>query len=90
MAFVLVSCNQRNRENNPDNHMMGNGNMMHNDSTMMQNDSTRMHRRGSMMGNHNGYSCPMHPAIQGKMNDKCSQCGMKLNTTVPKKATESK
>ena len=29
------------------------------------------------------YSCPMHPEVTGKKDEKCSKCGMKL--TVPVK-----
>lgn len=28
------------------------------------------------------YACPMHPEVQGKLDDKCSKCGMKLNEEV--------
>ncbi|MES2747145.1 MAG: heavy metal-binding domain-containing protein [Bacteroidota bacterium] len=31
------------------------------------------------------YSCSMHPEVQGKLNDECSKCGMKLSELVPKK-----
>ena len=31
------------------------------------------------------YSCPMHPEIQGKLDDKCPKCGMKLNVEVKNK-----
>lgn len=30
------------------------------------------------------YSCPMHPEVIGKKDEKCSKCGMKL--TVPVKS----
>lgn len=30
------------------------------------------------------YSCPMHPEVHGKLNDKCSKCGMKLTVEVKK------
>lgn len=33
------------------------------------------------------YSCPMHPAVIGKKDEKCSKCGMKL--TVPVKKSET-
>ena len=29
------------------------------------------------------YACPMHPEIQGKLNNKCSECGMPLTIPVP-------
>jgi len=28
------------------------------------------------------YACPMHPESQGKLNDKCPKCGMKLTEEV--------
>ncbi len=30
------------------------------------------------------YSCPMHPEVHGKLNDKCPKCGMKLTVEVKK------
>ena len=36
------------------------------------------------MGNKK-YSCPMHPEVQGKLDDKCPKCGMKLNVEVKNK-----
>lgn len=86
MTFVLVSCNQKNKETTT-----GNSNMMGNDSTMMKNDSTMMNNKTKMMDNHTKtYACPMHPEVQGKLNDKCSKCGMKLTEPVPEKEEESK
>jgi hypothetical protein len=83
MAFVSVSCNQKNKETTTDNsHMMGN------DSTMMDNDSTMMNNNSKMMSD-SKYACPMHPEVQGKLNDKCSKCGMKLTEPVPEKSEES-
>ena len=81
MAFVLVSCNQKAKETTTDDsHMMGN------DSTMMDNDNTMMNGKTKTMENHEKmYTCPMHPEVQGKMNDKCSKCGMKLTEPVPEK-----
>jgi len=35
-----------------------------------------------MDNNSKRYSCPMHPEVHGKLNDKCSKCGMKLNVEV--------
>ncbi|TGD59874.1 heavy metal-binding domain-containing protein [Flavobacterium humi] len=29
------------------------------------------------------YTCPMHPEIRGKFNDKCPQCGMPLTLSAP-------
>lgn len=30
------------------------------------------------------YSCPMHPEVIGKKDEKCSKCGMKLTDPVKK------
>ncbi|HEY6144065.1 MAG TPA: heavy metal-binding domain-containing protein [Flavobacterium sp.] len=57
MAFVLVSCNQKNKETETTN------------APMMEQSSKK-------------YSCPMHPEVQGKLNDKCSKCGMNLTEEV--------
>ncbi len=51
--------------------------MMEHDSTMMMKDSTMMKDSHSKL-----YACPMHPEVQGKLNDKCSKCGMKLTEEV--------
>jgi len=77
MTLLLFSCNQKNKEAT-----INNSHMMNNDSTMMHNDSTMINNNTKMMHeDSNTYSCPMHPEVQGKLNDKCSKCGMKL--TVP-------
>lgn len=49
-------------------------------------NSTPMTNNNSEMMDHNSkiYSCPMHPEVQGKLNDKCSKCGMELNVEVKK------
>lgn len=85
MAFALVSCNQKSKEASTDHsHTMG-------DSTTMDNDSKMMNDKTKTMENHEKmYACPMHPEVQGKMNDKCSKCGMKLTEPVPEKTEESK
>jgi hypothetical protein len=35
------------------------------------------------------YACPMHPEVQGKLNDKCPKCGMKLTEPVPETAVKA-
>jgi hypothetical protein len=86
MAFALVSCNQKNIEAATDQ-----SHMINNDSTMMDNDSTMMNNKTKTMENHEKmYACSMHPEVQGKMNYKCSKCGMKLTEPVPEKTEESK
>ena len=79
MAFVLVSCNQKNKEvettNTP---------MMKNDTTMTMKDSTMTEKDSTMVKDSKTklYACPMHPESQGKLNDKCPKCGMKLTEEV--------
>jgi hypothetical protein len=86
MASILVSCNQKNKEATTEN-----SHMMDNNNTMMDNDSTMMNDKTKTMENHEKiYACPMHPEVQGKMNDKCSKCGMKLTKPVPEKTEEVK
>lgn len=88
--FTVVSCNQKTKDATADSEMM------ENDSTMMKNDSTMMTKDGTMMNDGSSkkmmvekmYSCPMHPEVQGKLNDKCPKCGMKLTEPVADKATE--
>ena len=77
VTLLLVSCNQKNKEastNNPQ-LMDTNSAVMHNDTTMMNNETEMMHENSKL------YACPMHPEVQGNLDDKCSKCGMKL--TVP-------
>ncbi|MDD5151185.1 MAG: heavy metal-binding domain-containing protein [Flavobacterium sp.] len=88
LAFVLVSCNQKNKQvETVGTPMMENDStMMMNDSTMMQHDSTMMDNNSKMMHeNSKVYSCPMHPEVHGKLDDKCPKCGMKLNVEVKNK-----
>lgn len=79
MAFVLVSCNQKNKETTT-----GHSHTMDND-TIIVNDKSK-----TMETNEKLYACPMHPEVQGKLNDKCSKCGMKLTEPVPEKKEENK
>lgn len=87
VAFVLVSCNQKNKQ------VETVSTPMENNSTMMKNDSTMTGSDSIVTGNHSKvmhenskiYSCPMHPEVHGKLNDKCPKCGMKLNVEVKNK-----
>lgn len=91
-AFVLISCNQKNKENSTNDTPMMDDNttMMNSDSTMMDNDSIMMGNDTEMMKNSTAmYACPMHPEVQGKLNDKCPKCGMKLTEPVPETAVKS-
>lgn len=73
LAFIVVSCNQK-KEVTTDSHTIEDNTTM-SDSTSMENPSDEMDE--SKM-----YSCPMHPEVHGKMNDKCPKCGMKLTEPV--------
>ncbi|WP_309609152.1 heavy metal-binding domain-containing protein [Flavobacterium sp.] len=89
--FTLVSCNQKTKEVTTTE-----SEMMENDSTMMTNDGTKMENDSTMMNDGSSkkmmaekmYACPMHPEVQGKLNDKCSKCGMKLTEPVAENAAE--
>ena len=89
--FTLTSCNQKTKvekENNSE-MMEHDSTMMTKDGKMMEHDSTMMHNDASKntMGE-KMYACPMHSEVQGKLNDKCSKCGMKLTEPVAENATK--
>ncbi len=86
--FTLVSCNQKTKEvTTTDSEMMEkDSTMMTKDGTMMEHDSTMTDH--SKMDHSKMYACPMHPEVQGKLNDKCSKCGMKLTEPVAENAAE--
>jgi len=88
LAVVTFSCNQKNKEvTKTDSEMMKHDStMMAKDGTMMEHDSTVTNH--SKMDHSEMYACPMHPEVQGKMNDKCSKCGMKLTEPVAENAAE--
>jgi hypothetical protein len=81
VAFVMGSCNQKNKEVETDN-----STMMDSDTTMMDNDTTMINNSSEKMITETMYACPMHPEVQGKMNDKCPKCGMKLTEPVSETA----
>lgn len=73
MAFVMTSCNQKNKDMDTNN-----SETMHHDSTIVDHDSKTMGSDSKM------YACPMHPEVTGKKGDKCSKCGMDLTEEVTK------
>lgn len=77
LAFVLVSCNQKNKETAPET------DKMQDSTTMMQTDTMTMDH-SKMNHTEKMYACPMHPEVQGKMDEKCSKCGMNLTEPVTK------
>ena len=72
-AIVMVSCNQKNKENSTiDSPMMDDSTTIMNSDTVMHSDSTIVGNNTKMMKNNVAmYACPMHPEVQGKLNDKC-------------------
>jgi hypothetical protein len=71
---LLTSCNTKNKETTTESH------------NMMDKDSTMMDEKVKMMENHTDtYACPMHPEVQGKIDDKCPKCGMNLTEPVADK-----
>ena len=62
------------------------------DDTMISTDSstttktiTPMEDTKSIDKSSKLYACPMHPEVQGNLNDECPKCGMKLTEPVPVK-----
>lgn len=51
---------------------------------MMEKDSTMTDDNSKM------YACPMHPEVQGKLNEKCPKCGMDLTEPVPETSVSDK
>jgi hypothetical protein len=75
ISFVLVSCNQKNKESESTT------------APMMEQDSTKTMKDGTAVAKDSAttdkvYACPMHPESTGKLNDKCPKCGMKLTVEV--------
>ncbi|SHG91386.1 hypothetical protein SAMN05443549_108111 [Flavobacterium fluvii] len=75
MAFIMVSCNQKNKEVEttiaP---------VTEQDSTKKIKDGTEVVKDSAVVDKI--YACPMHPEAKGKLNDKCPKCGMKLTEEV--------
>ena len=75
MASVMVSCNQKNKDETTVTTIET--------DTIMDTDSTKTDH--SKMDHSKMYACSMHPEVQGKLNDKCSKCGMDLTEPVTEK-----
>lgn len=74
ITFVLVSCNQKNKEATTQN-----SDMMDTDTTMIAVDTSKTETQEAVS---TLYACPMHPEEQGALDDECSKCGMKLSERV--------
>jgi PBP1b-binding outer membrane lipoprotein LpoB len=70
MAFVLVSCNQKNEK------------VESTDSTIETTQTTETTEPIEVTAEL--YACPMHPEVTGKKGEKCSKCGMELTVPVTK------
>ncbi len=53
---------------------------------MKNKPSTTINNSVTKPATENIFACAMHPEIQGKLNDKCSICGMMLTIPVAKNA----
>ena len=72
MASVLVSCNQKNNENATTTTTEKTKKDSNEMDTIKRNKNTKM------------FACSMHPEVQGKLNDTCNKCGMKLTEPIDK------
>lgn len=79
MAFVLTSCNQKTKEETKEETTVTTVET----DTVVDTDTTMTDH--SKMDHSKMYACSMHPEVQGKLNDKCSKCGMDLTEPVPEK-----
>lgn len=79
MAFVMLSCNDKNKEKATDE-----ARAINDSSIVVDNDTTTVEKNSKTINiARKRYACPMHPEVQGTLNDKCSKCGMKLTEPVP-------
>jgi hypothetical protein len=81
MAFVLVSCNQKNKEEATETPMETS-----NDTAATSIDTTKTDSKVTAKL----YACPMHPEVQGDLNDECPKCGMKLTEPVTENENSKK
>ena len=81
VVMVLTSCNPKNKEDASESHTN------HHDS-ITHTDTTAEHHAAEAAEQVALYACPMHPEVQGKKDDKCSECGMKLTEPVAEKTAE--
>lgn len=79
MAFILVSCNQKNKAETADTPMETS-----NDTVGTPIDTIKVDSKITA----ELYACPMHPEVKGKLNDECPKCGMKLTEPVTDSKTD--
>lgn len=75
MVVMVASCNQKGKETTIVNAAADSS------EVSVTNDSIAPDSKTVALV----YACPMHPEVQGKLNDECPKCGMKLTESVPEK-----
>lgn len=78
LVVIIVSCTSKAKQNEADSQTT------QKESVNATNDSTAKPKDG-IKGQTELFACPMHPEAQGKKDDKCSKCGMKLTEPVTEK-----
>ena len=78
VIISTLSCNQKSATVVDDT-------MISTDSSTTTKTTTPMEDTKSIDKNSKLYACPMHPEVQGNLNDECPKCGMKLTEPVPVK-----
>lgn len=77
MAFVSISCNQKTNETKTVS-TEETLTVPTKDTIVITTDTVKTDTTGT----EKLYACPMHPEVQGKHNDECPKCGMKLTEPV--------
>jgi hypothetical protein len=80
LAFVLVSCNQKGKEDTTKSRNEQHESTVHHNDKKGQNQAAQVKEDAAL------YACEMHPEVQGTKEEKCSKCGMKLTEPVSKKS----
>lgn len=74
---LMISCNQKKNETEMYE--------TESDSATTEKTTTTMENTKTVDENSKLYACPMHPEVQGNLNENCPKCGMKLTEPVPSK-----
>jgi hypothetical protein len=89
VTLVTVSCKQKSTETTTTEISVSDTTKITNEPTTVENGTTMMKKDTVIVQKvtkkvvaEKIYSCPMHPEVQGKLNSKCSKCGMPLTEPV--------
>lgn len=84
LALVTVSCNQKSKEAiaTETETSVTDTTVIANEPTVMKKDTVIVKKTTKKVVATKIYACPMHPEVQGKLNSKCSKCGMPLTEPV--------